>query len=285
LSKLSQHPLWIWLQQLRGVRIVNLVFGILFAVHVFACGWYLCAVFHEDPQETWLARRSLDTDGELTLLDNSDPGLQWLHSMYFVLTVFTTVGFGDMSAVTSGEIVYVSITFLMGAVVHSILVGEVINVVSAVDERGRFVFEQQKLVRSFASHTELGEEEAETLSDWVATKAEMWMTYRYDKDAMKELVTGKYFDRALMESMPRKLFSGDFLKSKFFQCLPDGFSQLPPRMMILFALASYRYQVEAQEIVYGNGDVAMNMFGGEWLFCTHWLAFCIWGQGRSPSCS
>ncbi|CAK9038711.1 unnamed protein product [Durusdinium trenchii] len=47
------------------------------------------------------------------------PEVQWLHSFYFVLTVFTTVGFGDMSAFTEAEIGYVCFTMLLGAIVNS----------------------------------------------------------------------------------------------------------------------------------------------------------------------
>lgn len=48
-----------------------------------------------------------------------NPQVQWLHSFYFVLTVFTTVGFGDMSAFTEAEIGYVCFTMLLGAIVNS----------------------------------------------------------------------------------------------------------------------------------------------------------------------
>lgn len=50
-----------------------------------------------------------------------------------------TPGFGDIGAVTTGEIIYVSFTMLVGAVVHSIIVSEMIGVVTAMD------VEQQEL--------------------------------------------------------------------------------------------------------------------------------------------
>ena len=38
------------------------------------------------------------------MLLHYEPFDQWAHSMYFVFSVFTTVGFGDISAFTTGEI-------------------------------------------------------------------------------------------------------------------------------------------------------------------------------------
>ena len=74
-----------------------------------ACGWYLCAALHNDPLETWLARRlvgvnedhprspwcrapGLATEGpgpslpdpSEEMLLNCSPFDQWAHSMYFV---------------------------------------------------------------------------------------------------------------------------------------------------------------------------------------------------------
>ena len=51
--------------------------------------------------------------------------------MYFVFSVFTTVGFGDISAFTTGEIMYVTLTMMVGAIVHSLIVGQVLSEVTS----------------------------------------------------------------------------------------------------------------------------------------------------------
>lgn len=118
----------------------------MWIVHILACGWYLCAALHEVPADTWVMRRVLDAEGA-TVVDR-EPFDQWLNAMYFVLTVFTTVGFGDMFAVTNGEIVYVCITMGVGAVVHSIIISEVINVVTSSDQMNVFVMKQRELIEA-----------------------------------------------------------------------------------------------------------------------------------------
>ena len=40
--------MWKWLQTLRGVRIINVLVGLFFSVHLLACGWYMCASLHTD---------------------------------------------------------------------------------------------------------------------------------------------------------------------------------------------------------------------------------------------
>jgi hypothetical protein len=139
---------------MRGVLFFNFIAGLFWIVHLVACGWYLCAALHDDPSKTWLGRRNVPFDAETTLLD-APPFDQWLHGMYFALTVFTTVGFGDITAITNYEILYVCATMIVGAIVHSILVGEMIKVVTRVDQETIERSHQRQLVDGFARHTEL----------------------------------------------------------------------------------------------------------------------------------
>ena len=44
---------------------------------------------------------------------------------YFVYTVFTTVGFGDITPSSNGEMVFVILLMMIGAVVNSLIVSEV----------------------------------------------------------------------------------------------------------------------------------------------------------------
>ena len=52
-------------------------FQYLSKVAAMQCFHFQCFVL----QSTWLARRMVDADGAKSLLDESDPGLQWLHAM------------------------------------------------------------------------------------------------------------------------------------------------------------------------------------------------------------
>ena len=55
-------------------------------------------------REAVLDRRyRMDRAGGQSLLD-AQPYTQWLHSLYFVLTTMTTVGFGDITPQTDAEV-------------------------------------------------------------------------------------------------------------------------------------------------------------------------------------
>jgi len=261
MASLKKTRAWVWMQQLRGVRVINFFCMLFFSVHLLACGWYLVASLQEDRSETWLATRSDSSRGQ-TLLEVENPWIQWAHSMYFVLTVFTTVGFGDISASNVVEICAVIVIFMVGAVVHSILVGEVINVVTRVEDKDKFVAEQSELVQRFANHTEVGPTLTLSLLEWASLDAKNWMTHQYDVGAMKKLITGRYMHRTLMGQLPVKLFSGDLLRNQFTRCLTlfDDAGFLPPRLPLLMALSMYRSWFEDGEVAYQHQDHAYNLF-------------------------
>ncbi|CAK0910755.1 unnamed protein product [Prorocentrum cordatum] len=141
---LAQSLLFKRIRSLRGTRIVNFIVVLLWVVHLVACGWYLVASLHDDHQETWIGRRIVDTRG--TTLYEASPEEQWLHAMYFVLAVFTTVGFGDIAAVTSAEVAYALLTMMIGIVINSIIVGKMVTAVTRVDQQDIERSKQKDLV-------------------------------------------------------------------------------------------------------------------------------------------
>eukprot|EP00972_Heterocapsa_arctica_P116026 16451049-Heterocapsa_arctica.AAC.2 len=61
------------------------------SVYLFTCFWYLCAPLREDPEASWIAERGIP---------EQTPEYQYSTSDYVVVTVFTTVGLGDVNAKT-----------------------------------------------------------------------------------------------------------------------------------------------------------------------------------------
>lgn len=252
---MSSSHIWKWFQEQRGVRVVNFLVGLFWALHLMACGWYLCAALHDDVQMTWVARRGVDNNGN-TLLDQP-PFEQWLVSMYFVLTVFTTVGFGDISAGTEAEIIYVAFTMLVGAVVHSIIISEVIGIVTSTDEVQKVIDKQVSLIEAFSAHTQLDGETSKQMKSEITWRARNWArSYGFDKKEMKDLITGKYMPRWLIAKMPKSIFNGSLIKNDFIRCV----SVVPPRLPCLLAVHLLSCDFEAGEIVYQMGDFPFNIF-------------------------
>ncbi len=59
----------------------------------------------------------------------------YIASMYFVLTTFTTVGFGDINGVTLPERLYCVLLMLVGAVAFSFSISSLSSMLSALDTR------------------------------------------------------------------------------------------------------------------------------------------------------
>ena len=83
--------------------------------------------------------------GTYVVLSDSDPGaftepMSRIDSLYFVVTVFSTVGFGDISAVSDLARVLVTIQI----VGDLILIGLVLRLFVAAVDRGRRTVEQQE---------------------------------------------------------------------------------------------------------------------------------------------
>mmetsp|Transcript_56813 Transcript_56813/g.99023 ORF Transcript_56813/g.99023 Transcript_56813/m.99023 type:complete len:615 (+) Transcript_56813:87-1931(+) len=252
---LAKSSAWRVMQSLKGILVVNFITGLLWIVHMVACGWYLCASLHTDHTQTWVGRRSIGSDDNVPLFD-AGPFEQWCHAMYFVLTVFTTVGFGDMSAETMGEIAYVCFTMLIGAVVHGIIVSEMINVVMRADQAALEVNAQKDLVAGFSRHTEIPPGLANDLQKWVMNSR--GSRHGYDRAQMRSLLTSA-MPQEIMRQLPERMFDGKLVSNKFITSVIEV-GHMPSRFPVLVALMLHRRNYEAGEIVYYSGEHPFSLF-------------------------
>lgn len=254
-SLLSGSAFMRWFVSLRGVRIVNFIFGLMFSVHLLACGWYLVAALHDDVHNTWVSRRTIDPSGT-SLLDGT-PQEQWVHAMYFVLTLFTTVGFGDIYAGTEFEIVYVAFTMLIGAVVHSIIISEVIRAVTCTDRLQEYMDSQFRLVQAFCEHSQLPRDAQDAMRDAIKFRAKQSATAsKLDMENMKQLLTGKALPKWVLADATGQLFEGRLMKNQILQST----LAMPPRLPCLLAIHLRESEFASNEVVYQKHDFASNVF-------------------------
>eukprot|EP00931_Biecheleriopsis_adriatica_P008168 TRINITY_DN109392_c0_g1_i1.p1 TRINITY_DN109392_c0_g1~~TRINITY_DN109392_c0_g1_i1.p1 ORF type:complete len:821 (+),score=133.80 TRINITY_DN109392_c0_g1_i1:52-2514(+) len=268
LSKLvrfmDESPLWLQFQKLRGVRIINLFVLLAWVCHMVCCGFYLCAALEPEPLElTWLSQRTLDVQGS-TLLYQADGSpqkaeVQWLNAFYFILTVFTTVGFGDMSPYTNVEIGYVCCTMLLGAIINSIILNEVIVTLTCMDENASRVAQQTAVVRDFAEHCHLDPLLGRQLSKWAAsTRAEK---PDFNRVWMKEILTNGLIPSRIVRQLPRALFSGELFKNRFIaECRSRFPYSTPPRFHTLLALNLNQHEFDYKQVVYYCHDQAFSVY-------------------------
>mmetsp|Transcript_220 Transcript_220/g.487 ORF Transcript_220/g.487 Transcript_220/m.487 type:complete len:680 (-) Transcript_220:158-2197(-) len=258
-SIVKTNPHWLYLQSLRGVRVVNFLSFLCLTVHLGACGWYLVASLHKYPETTWVERRGLIEKRQGVLHAVEPPGVQWLTACYFILTLITTVGFGDMSAITTWEILYVLFAMLGGSLVNSLILSEVITVLQSVDRKARAVEDQQRLCEAFSDHAHLNFDLSNALKAW-ATKAHQ--AHRpFDGEGMKNLLINNAIPLNLMGQMPADLFDGQLMKNRFITvCRGPLRRTLPPRFSLLVAVALHERWFACGEFVYNFQDYAFNLF-------------------------
>jgi len=260
LAKLRAHrksPVFQWFEKQKGIRLVNLGFGLAWCVHILACGWYLCASLHDNPADTWVYRRTADGESNISLAWRP-PVDQWVHSMYFVLTVFSTVGFGDISAMTLGEISYTCVTMAVGAVVHSIIISEVINVVTSSDLKNEAMIKRREQIEAFALHTQMTEQAEDSLIAWVECSGRSLVSSRLDPEEMKSMILGSTIPRALLGRLPSALYQGRLIRNRFLAVCSN--CATPPRLPMLLALAAKRCIFTGGEVVYQAQDYPVNLF-------------------------
>ncbi|XP_078369950.1 voltage-gated inwardly rectifying potassium channel KCNH2-like isoform X2 [Oculina patagonica] len=103
----------------------------MLVAHWLACIWY--AIGQQEGVKydglSWLS--ILGYQMELPIDQTSGPTLEtrYLTSLYYVMTLCTTVGFGNVSANTDGERIFSICCMLMGAVMHAAIFGNVTAII------------------------------------------------------------------------------------------------------------------------------------------------------------
>eukprot|EP00421_Protoceratium_reticulatum_P008255 CAMPEP_0168369238 /NCGR_PEP_ID=MMETSP0228-20121227/6656_1 /TAXON_ID=133427 /ORGANISM="Protoceratium reticulatum, Strain CCCM 535 (=CCMP 1889)" /LENGTH=236 /DNA_ID=CAMNT_0008382095 /DNA_START=1 /DNA_END=712 /DNA_ORIENTATION=- len=160
----------------------------------------------------------------------------WLQAIYFVLTVFTTIGFGDISAVTTGEMVYIIFAMVIGVVVNTIIMGKMIN--------GK----QKELMAGFAQHAQLGTRRAQELIAIVTDSRSV--RQGFDREQVRKVLLDGTLPRVIIGQLPHDLFGGRLMQNRFLFTDIRVRTQLPPRLPLLLSVAVNQRYVCEKEVVY-----------------------------------
>ena len=80
---------------------------------------------------------------------------QYMTSFYFVVTTMTTVGYGDMSASTVYEQIYIVILMMCGVFVFSLVTGSVASILASMDVENAHLTEKLTILARLANRYDL----------------------------------------------------------------------------------------------------------------------------------
>lgn len=92
--------------------------------HIVACTWIIGAQFDPNETENWM--KSYEDTGK---------GEKYLQAFYFTVTTITTVGYGDMSAVTFTEKIICIFIMITGVIAFSLASGALTNYISQQEQK------------------------------------------------------------------------------------------------------------------------------------------------------
>ena len=121
--------------QINDKIIKLLVYSLTFFLitHIMSCLWYFLTSFEEN-SNNWVIK--------LGYLDKSNFE-KYIICVYWTLTTMTTVGYGDITAITSNEKIYNILNMGFGVVIYSFAIGSMSTIVQDLNEKNKDV--QKKL--------------------------------------------------------------------------------------------------------------------------------------------
>jgi len=148
---------------------------------------------------------------------------------------------------------------LVGAVVHSIIISEVIQVVTSTDKSAMFIKEKMDLMEAFCVHADLEPEMRRHVQAELSECSKNWAEkLSFDKEEMKTLLLSKLVPRSIIGKLPDILYRGKLCNNKFLRCCSDVVI-VPPRLPCLLAVHLMPVEFMSGEVVFQLHDFAFNL--------------------------
>mgnify|MGYP001133809363 CR=1 FL=1 len=142
-------------------RIVSATYIILLMAHFTACMWYYTAKLDGLNYNTWVSRHGFEDSDKFTL---------YMAGFYWAFTILTTVGFGDIHAYTTSEMIICILWMLFGIVVYSYLISNLTSVLSSIDAKQSKINEKVTQIERFCKEFDVSADILKQMKKFVKKK-------------------------------------------------------------------------------------------------------------------
>jgi hypothetical protein len=143
-------------------KLVGVILAIVFIVHVVACLWHwICDIDGYTP-DTWIVRYGF-LDKELIE--------KYQISVYWAFTTLTTVGYGDISALTYNEKVVSIMLMVFGCAVYSYLIGNLQGFLNEIDVKHYLLTNKLDTLLEFSKNVDLPDELLKNITRYIVNNA------------------------------------------------------------------------------------------------------------------
>uniref|UniRef100_J3MIY7 Potassium channel n=1 Tax=Oryza brachyantha TaxID=4533 RepID=J3MIY7_ORYBR len=177
------------------VRCVKLVSVTFFAVHCAACFYYLLADRYPDPTDTWIS-------GYMPDFHSESIWRRYVAAMYWSITTLSTVGYGDMHAENSGEMIFTTVYMLFNLGLTAYIIGNMTNLVVHGTSRTRKFRDMIQAATSFAQRHQLPKRLQEQMVSHLSLK------FRTNSEGLQQQETFEALPKAIRSSISHHLFFG-----------------------------------------------------------------------------
>ncbi|XVF88435.1 hypothetical protein PTKIN_Ptkin19aG0050900 [Pterospermum kingtungense] len=176
------------------LRCAKLICVTLFAVHCAGCFYYLIAARYHDPGRTWIGESLGKNFLEQSL------SIRYVTSIYWSITTLTTVGYGDLHPVNTGEMIFDIFYMLFNLGLTAYLIGNMTNLVVHGTSRTRKFRDTIQAASSFAHRNQL----PHRLQDQML--AHLCLKFRTDSEGLQQQETLDSLPKAIRSSISHYLF-------------------------------------------------------------------------------
>ncbi|XP_039851555.1 potassium channel AKT1-like isoform X2 [Panicum virgatum] len=175
------------------VRCAKLICVTLFAVHCSACFYYLLADRYPDPSDTWIGNSMPD-------FHHRSLWIRYVTSMYWSITTLTTVGYGDLHAENTREMIFNIFYMLFNLGLTAYLIGNMTNLVVHGTSRTRKYRDTIQAATSFALRNQLPPRLQDQMISHLSLK------FRTDSEGLQQQETLDALPKAIRSSISQYLF-------------------------------------------------------------------------------